>query len=123
MTAPTIKQIGTVVLDSELYIDEFDSPNTMQGEAVMSVAGTHISFSAPILTPYRTAGSRGDSGWLSEQNVIDLKALWESGTTFTITYDDDTTETCRMAHEKQISFEEISLGTCLYYGTIPMAKV
>lgn len=122
MTA-TIKQIGSVVLDSPLYIEEFNSPNTMMGEVVMSSAGSHIAYSAQITTPYRTAGSRSDSGWITEQNMVDLKALWESGTTFLITYDDDSTETCRMAHEKQISFDEIALGTCIYNTIIPMAKV
>lgn len=123
MTA-TIKQIGSVVLESPLYINEFDEPNDQMGEVEMSSLGSHIVFTAPINTPYRTAGSRGQSGWLSEQNVIDLKAMWNAPeVTFQITYDDDSTESCRMAVEKQISFDEISLGTCIYTGTIPMAKV
>lgn len=122
MTA-TIKQIGSIVLDSPLYIVEYDQPNDMMGEVVMSGAGTHIAYSAPIYTPYRTAESRGQSGWLSEQNIADLKTLWNGTTTFNITYSDDSTETVRMAHEKQFTLEEISLGACIYVGSIPMAVV
>lgn len=122
MTA-IIKQIGTVVLDSPLYILEYDVPNDIMGEVAMSASGSHIAYSALIATPYRTAESRENSGWLSVAQMDALKALWIAGTTFLITYDDDSTETVRMANEKQISFEEISLGLCIYQGTIPMAKV
>ena len=120
----TIKQIGTVVLDSPLHINEFNTTNDIMGEVVMSANGTHISYSAQIYTPYRTAESRGEGGWLSEQNKTDLEALWVNlGTTFDIVYEDDSTETVRMAHEKQIDFTEIAVGACIYTAFIPMAKV
>lgn len=118
-----IKQIGAVVLENPLWIEEYGTPNTMMGEVEMSLDGTHIAYSAEIKTPYRTASSQSDSGWIGETEMLALQALWEAGTTFDITYVDDATETVRMAHEKQISFDEISLGACIYNGIIPMAKV
>lgn len=118
-----VKQIGSVVLFKPLYVKEFNEPNTMAGESIMSAAGSHIVYSAPINTPYRTLETLADSGWLDETNVSDLKALWLTDATYTLTYDDDTTETVRFAHEKQITFNPVSLGACYYNVVIPMAKV
>lgn len=119
-----IKQIGSVVLDSQLSIKEFNVSNSVMGSVSMSAGGTHISYSALIHTPYRTAESIGEGGWLTEQNKTDLETLWiDLNATFDIVYEDDSVETVRMAHEKQIEFTEISVGTCIYTAFIPMAKV
>jgi len=118
-----VKQIGSIVLHKPLFVKEFNEPNNMQGEMLMSTLGTHIVFTAPIETPYITLETKGDSGWLSEDNIADLKALWYTSLEYDIIYIDDTTDTVRFANEKQIVFSPISVGACYYNVIIPLAKV
>ena len=118
-----VKQIGDIVLHKPLFVKEFNEPNDMQGQMVMSTVGTHIVYTAPIITPYITLETKEGSGWLDEDNVTDLKALWISGLQYDIIYTDDTTDTVRFANEKQIVFTSISIGACYYNVIIPLAKV
>jgi len=118
-----VKKIGDIVLYKPLFVKEFNEPNELMGEMIMSADGTHIAYSADIHTPYITLETRSDSGWLNEANVSALKAIWGDITSITITYDDDTTDTVRTAHEKQPVYAETSLGACYYNVIIPLAKV
>ena len=118
-----VKQIGSIVLHKPLFVKEFNEPNDMQGEMVMSTLGTHIVYVASIATPYITLETKEGSGWLSEDNIADLKALWVSSLEYDIIYTDDTTDTIRFANEKQIVFTPISVGACYYSAIIPLAKV
>lgn len=118
-----VKQIGAVEFLYSMWVDEFDNPNTVLGKMSMSVAGTHIVNQSAIQTPYITLNSR-EHGWLSQQNMDDLKAYYDQlDTSFLITYDDDSTDTVRFAHEKGISFTPTHEGSCYYYATINLAKV
>ena len=116
-------QIHTTVFMHPLWVNEFENPNTVMGEMVMSAGGTHIVYQAPIYTPYITLVSR-DSGWLNVDNMAEVKAYYEQlDTTFTLTYDDLSTETVRFAHEKGIVFTPTYEGSCHFYATINLAKV
>ena len=119
-----VKQLGSIVFYKPLFIKEFSEPDNVVGEMVMSANGTHIAYSAPINTPYVTLQTLGNSGWLDEDNVSALKLLWVAlDTTYTIIYDDDSTDIVRFAHEKKPSYLPISVGACYYNVTIPLAKV
>ena len=118
-----VKQIGDIVLYKPLFVKEFYEPNELMGEMVMSAEGTHIVYSADIQTPYITLETRSDSGWLDDDNVTALKAIWSDITPITIIYDDDKTDTVRTAHEKQPVYAETSLGACYYNVILPLARV
>lgn len=118
-----VKQINTIVLLHQLWIKEEEEPNTVISEVALSGAGTHVVFQAVMNTPYITLISK-EYGWLSEDNMNDLKILYNQlGATFDITYSDDTTDTVRVAHEKGIVFTPIYEGACYFSVTINLAKV
>jgi hypothetical protein len=123
MTKRKAKQLGSVVFLHPLWVQEFEQPGGIMSEVFVSSAGTDIVYEAEHHTPARTLTSK-QYGWLSAQNVEDIKALWAAvGTgTMTITYDDDTTETVRLAREKQLSFSPLWEGKQTYTATIPLAK-
>lgn len=119
----TATQIGAIEFLYAMWVNEYENPNTVMGEMVMSADGSHVAYQAPIKTPYITLTSR-ENGWLSEANVDALKASYDQlDTTFTLTYGDLSTETIRFAHEKGISFTPIHEGSCYFYATINLAKV
>lgn len=118
-----IKVIDTITLQYPMFIEEFLAPANFIGDRVTSAAGTYILFQTEITTPTRTAVSR-DSGWLSEQNIEDIKSLWaQSGASFDITYEDDTTENVVFDKSQQLSFTEISPGICEYFGQFTLVKI
>lgn len=121
MTAKA-KSIGGTDFLYQLWVEEFEKPDNVKGEMVMSAAGSHITYASDITTPYITLVSK-EQGWLDELDVAALKTQYaQLGTTFTLTYSDDTTETVRFAHEKGISFTPLYEGSCYYRTTINLAK-
>ena len=119
------KQLGSVVFDNPntLFIQEQYSSNSVEGSFYMSAEGTHIAFEAAIHTPYITLDSN-QYGILTEAQRDTLMTMWNTlDTTYTLTYDDDTTETVRMAKEKSIAFSPLWEGSCEFRAVIPLAKV
>ncbi len=118
------KKIGTETFAYPLWVAEFEKPADVMSEMRMSASGKHIVYAKRIQTPYITLVSK-EYGWLTEANVAALKAQFEviDGTTYTLTYDDDTTETVRYAHEKGIEFTPLYEGACWYTATINLAVV
>ena len=117
------KQLVAVVFDmNSLFIREEMSPGDIMCETVMSADGTHIVYVAKINTPYITLDSK-QYGWVTEQQVDDIKAMWaQMGATFTLTYDDGSTDEVRMAHEKQLAFTPLYEGADKYTAVIPLSK-
>lgn len=121
MTAKA-KSIGTTTFTYQLWVEEFENPSNVSGEMVMSAAGSHITYAREIATPYITLVSK-EHGWLHDDDIATLKTQYASiGSTFTLTYSDDTTETVRFAHEKGMSFVPLYEGACYYRVTINLAK-
>ena len=118
-----VKQLGTVVFSlNSLFIQEEESSNKVMGEVNMSASGSHIVYEAAITTPYITLDSK-QYGWITEAQRLAIVAMWEAlGTTYTLTYTDDTTETVRMAREKNLTFTPLYEGAKKYTATIPLAK-
>ncbi len=116
-------QIEGVVFDYPLWVTQEEVPDNVLGEMRMSAAGTHVAFATEILTPYITLRSK-ESGWLSETHVEQLKDMRKNiGASFTVYFDDSTTETVRFAHEKQMVITPLFEGACNYTVEIPLAKV
>lgn len=117
------KQLDTIVFSyNTLHIVEEAEGAEVIAESKMSAGGSHIVFEALVVTPYITLTS-GEHSWVTEDDITALKALWvQIGATFTLTYDDDSTETVRMAKEKKMEFTPIFEGSNLYIATIPLAK-
>lgn len=122
MTAK-VKSLGTTTFLYNLWVEEFESPGNIAGEMVMSSTGSHITYTSEILTPYITLVSK-EQGWLSAANIAALKTQYASlGTTYTLTYDNNTTDTVRFAHEKGMTFTPLYEGSIYYRVTINLAKV
>lgn len=122
MTAKALS-VGTTTFLYELWVEEFEKPADIQGEMVMSAAGSHIVYASDISTPYITLVAK-EHGWLSEANVAALKVQYASlGSTYTLTYKGATTDTVRFAHERGITFTPLYEGACYYRATIHLAKV
>lgn len=122
----TAKQLGAVIFgENYMHIDEEFAQGDILSEMIMSAGGTHIVFENEIGTPYITLDSQGDS-WITEANKNALQAMWSDLNTasYTLTYDNSTTVTVRMAREKELSFTPLYEGGCDYYrAIIPLAKV
>jgi len=118
------KQLGTVIFGfNTLFIQEEMDPSSIMGETVMSAKGTHIVYEAEIFTPYITLDSK-QYGWITEAQRAALITMWEQiGATFTLIYDDASTDTVRMAKEDKMSFTPLSEGSKKYTVIIPLAKV
>ena len=118
------KSLGAVTFDTNtLFIQEQYNSNSVMGEMIMSADGTHISYEASISTPYITLDSK-QHGIITELQREALITMWNTlDTTYTLTYDDDTTDEVRMAREKKIIFTPLFEGSCEFRAIIPLAKV
>ena len=118
------KQLGTVIFNKNtLFIQEEFTDDSFMAETVMSAAGTHIVFEAPIYTPYITLDSK-QYGYVTEAQRVALVAMRKlPATTFTLTYNDDSTELVRFAKEKKMVFTPLYEGAKKYTVVIPLAKV
>jgi len=118
------KQLGTVIFErNTLFIEEEFADGSVMGETVISAAGTHIAFEAGIITPYVTLIAK-EYGWLTESQREELVSMRKQpGATFTLTYDDDTTEEVRFAKEKNMIFTPLFEGSKKYTAVIPLAKI
>jgi len=118
------KQLGSVVFEyNTLFIQEEFVNDSILADTQMSAAGTHIVYGSTIVTPYITLDSK-EYGWIDETQKDVLVAMWEDfSTTQTLTYDDNTTDTVRMAVEKQLEFTPLFEGSCKYTAVIPLAKI
>ena len=117
------KSLGSVTFETNtLFIREQYSSSEVMGEAIMSASGSHIVYEAEINTPYITLDSK-QYGLITEAQREALMTMWNTlDTTYTLTYDDTTTETVRMAKEKDISFTPLFEGSCEFTCIIPLAK-
>lgn len=118
------KQLGNVIFGlNTLFIQEEESDDSVISEMVVSAGGTHIVYESEIITPYITLDSK-TFGWITEEQRVILKAMKKQlGINFTLTYDDDTTETVRIAREKKLVFTPTYEGSEKYTAIIPLAKV
>lgn len=119
-----VKQLGAIVFElNPMWINEELTDESILAESILSAGGVHVVFEAEIKTPFITLES-GD-GWITEAERVALVAMWKTlGSTYTLTYEDDTTEQVRLAREKKLVFTPISEGNCEYYTcTIPLAKI
>jgi len=119
------KQLGTVVFENPntLFIQEQFSSNDVEGKVYMSASGSHIVYEAAISTPYITLDSK-QYGIVTEAQRATLETMWATlDTTYTLTYDDATSDTVRMAKEKQLVFTPLWEGSVEFRAIIPLAKV
>lgn len=117
-------QLGSVTFDfNTLFIQEEYVPNAVMGDSIKSAAGTDIVYSALDNTPTITLDSK-DNGIIEEADRVALIAMWKTiNTTYTLTYDNSTTETVRFRHEAPPQFSELWEGACRFLAVIPLAKV
>ena len=117
------KSLGGVTFDYPLHIFELDNPENILTEQMISATGEHIVWNKEILTPYITLNSK-EEGWVHQLNKDSLFCMYSLlETTFTLTYTDDTTETVRIAHEKDFNFDPLYEGSEWYSVTLSLAKV
>ena len=118
------KQLGAVTFShNTLFIQEEFKNDSVLGVTVMSAAGTHIVYEAPIHTPYITLDSK-QYGYVTEAQRVELVTMRNQlNSTFTLTYNDNSTELVRIAKEKQMVFTPIYEGAKKYTVVIPLAKV
>ena len=118
------KSLGAVSFDvNTLFIEEQYNNDSVDGIAILSASGSHIVYESAINTPYITLDSK-QYGIITEEQRAALIVMWETlDTTYTLTYDDDTTEVVRMAKEKQLVFTPLFEGSCEFRAVIPLAKV
>ena len=119
------KKLGTVIFNNPntLFIQEQYTTSEVMGDMKMSAAGTHIVYESAINTPYITLDSK-EFGLITEAQRDALMTMWNTlGAIYTLTYDDATTETVRMAKEKKIVFTPLWEGACEFRAVIPLAKV
>ncbi len=113
------KQLGLTVFE---YPQEVSTECIVTGVTHRSAAGTNITYESSIQAPYITLISDADD-WLSETDKDAIMTMCgQINTTFTLTYEDDTTDTVRFDHSKELMLEEIADGVCFYYGTIYLMK-
>lgn len=115
--------IGATSFTYKLYVSELDAPNNIQSEVSLSESGVHIIWQSEVLTPYITLVSK-EHGWLTQTDkdaILVMYNLFES--TFTLTYDDASTDAVRFAHERGIVFTPIIEGSDKYTVQINLAKV
>lgn len=119
-----VKQLDTVIFEmNTMFIQEEMDDGTILSEAILSAGGNHIVYESQINTPYITLDSKENS-WVTEAQRQTLMTMWKAlGATYTLTYDDNTTETVRMAREKRMVFTPIIEGSDKYTVIIPLAKV
>jgi hypothetical protein len=118
------KQLGSVVFEyNTLFIREEFENDSILSEVYMSAARSHIVFEAEIATPYITLESH-NNGWITEAQRAALVTMWKQlDTTFTLTYNDNSTETVRFAREKKMQFTPLYEGAKKYTAVIPLAKI
>ena len=118
------KQIGAVTFDTNtLFIQEQLSPNGMIGKDYKSAAGTDISYSATDHNPTITLDSQ-QNGLLTEAQCDTIATMYQAiDTTYTLTYDDDTTDTVRFRHDKRPTFVALFEGSCQFRCVIYLSLV
>ncbi len=115
--------LGGVVFDYKLYVLQLDAPEDILSEVAITEAGVHAVWQNKVLTPYITLSSK-QHGWLSQSVKDSIIALYEQlDTTFTLEYDDGSTDEVRFAHENGISFTPLNEGCNVFLGQINLAKV
>jgi len=123
MMKSQIKIIDNIIFEYPLWVEEFFKPANITGTKEMTAAGTYVAYEVMTKTPTITLVSK-DSGWLSEQNIEDLKALWSlTDNSFLVTYIDDTTEKVIFDRSIPLAFDPIYEGACYYYANIGLIKV
>lgn len=115
--------IDSVVFDHKLFYLELDEPNDIECEVETTATGTQVVWQREILTPYITLSSK-QNGWLGHDTKTAIMSLYRQlDTTFTLYFDDGSTEDVRFAHEKQITFTPLNEGCDTYTAQINLAKV
>lgn len=120
-----VKSLGAVVFGlNTMHVDEAMAPSNIVAQMRLSGAGTHIVYQSEILTPYITLNSLSSS-WITKDQKDALELMWQDlDTTYTLTYEDDSTDQVRMAREKQLEFTRLTETNKDYYKVmIPLAKV
>lgn len=119
-----VKRLGNVMFEmNPLFVKEDDAPDDLIGMMRMAADGSHVVFAQKIITPYITLESR-ENGWLDDTQRLALLAMREQlGNTWELEYVDGSTETVRIAMEKQMSFTPLWEGCDHYTAVIPLAKI
>jgi len=115
--------IGAVTFEHKLHVIELNKPNDVNAEVAITEAQMHVIWQAEMLTPYITLTSM-QYGWLTQANKDTLRDQYSMlDTTFTLSYDDGTSDQVRFAQELGMSFTPLSEGCNIYTGEINLAKV
>ncbi len=116
-------QLGTVVFKpNSLFILEEFIPSNRPAKNYESAANTDIYFVATDVTPEITLLSK-EYGVLTDQQRRTLLDMYEDTTqTYTLTYNDATTDIVRFRWSEPLVFTETYEGSCHYRVTLPLAK-
>ena len=117
--------LGGIVFDYRLHYKEINSPEDIDAEVATSESGIHLVWEREIQTPYITLESLSN-GWIRQNTKDALMAIRSQiGATFTLVFDDSSTETVRFAHERNngIIFTPHHDGCTDYNVQIFLAKV
>lgn len=119
-----VKKLGNVEFTTNpLFVAEDDQPADIMSTMRMAADGSHVVFAQKIVTPYITLESR-ENGWIDDAQRLELLGMREQlGSTWELEYTDGTTETVRIAVEKQMSFTPLWEGCDHYTAVIPLAKI
>jgi hypothetical protein len=123
-----VKQIsgGGYTVDfnmNTMYIEQEFMPNTFMADVVKSAAGTDIVYYAEDHSPEITLDSRqysivddnGREAIIEMYNAPDL--------TYSITYNDNTTQSVMFRLDKPPDFAKYSLDDCLYTAKIYLTRI
>ncbi len=123
MAQKRAESIDATLFEHKMYVKENDAPDTILSEVNMSESGMHIVWQSEIQTPYITLESR-KQGWIDQETKDALLVQYALlGNTFTLTYDDNSTDDIRFAHEKGIVFTPLFEGSNRYTVVLHLAVV
>ena len=119
-----VRRLGDVAFEmNPLFVAEDEQPSDLMSTMRMAADGSHVVFAQKIITPYITLESR-ENGWLDDTQRLALLAMREQvAGTWELEYVDGSTETVRIAVEKQMSFTPLWEGCDHYTAVIPLAKI
>lgn len=118
-----VKSLGSLIFRYKLFVMQHDSPDTYLEETRLTGAGTTVAFVTTLANPLITLESRGN-GWLTDTEKDSLQSMYDVvGAEYTLTYDDDTTDTVVFAYSEDFKFTPVVEGCNEYTATITLRKV
>ena len=124
-----VKKIGDIVLDNKMWVLEEDTSTKVDAKASRTIGGGLVVYELQNRgsAQFVTLDSK-NNGWQSEATRDAIIAIADGslGSTTTITYDDDSVEEVRFAHETRggaVQFKPIFEGSSWYTAKIYFGKV